>query len=322
MHISPTPIVRMTAGRRLALALALSVTASFAAGTSFSAQSLSYRKGQPVSPAFEGWETGADGSKYFVFGYMNNNWEEELNVPVGPDNSFNLLGADLGQPTRFLPRRNRFVFRVKVPSDFGNKELVWTLKTNGVTEKAYATLRQDYFMDNVVMASETGALGAGASNPEVRANKPPVVKVDGPRTRTVKAGEPLPLIAVVTDDGVPKGMVIGGGPQPNPAMLARRAYMPPLRLTVGKWLGLHMGWFVYRGPGKATFDPPQVKVWEDTRAGANSPWAPVWVAPPVPEGGRYPATVTFDTPGTYVLRARADDGALLGDDELTVTVTK
>ena len=66
----------------------------------------------------------------------------------------------------------------------------------------------------------------------------------------------------------------------------------------------------------------QVKVWEDTRTGANSPWAPLWTPPPVPPDGKYTATVTFDTPGTYVLRARADDGALFGDDEMTVTVTK
>lgn len=315
------PLVRSASVRTtVALALAAAALVVFERGNS--AQSLSYRKGQPVSPAFEGWEADADGTKYFVFGYMNNNWEEEPNVPVGPDNGFNLIGADLGQPTRFLPRRNRFVFRVKVPADFGNKELIWTLKSNGVTEKAYATLRQDYFMDSVVMASETGALGAGASNPEVRGNKPPVVKVEGGKTRTARVGEPLPLTAIVTDDGVPKGMTIGAGQQPTQAMLARRAMMPIPRLTVSKWLGLHMGWFVYRGPGKATFNPPQVKTWEDTRTGANSPWAPVWVSPPVPEGGKYAATVTFDAPGTYVLRARADDGALLGDDEITVTVTK
>ncbi len=313
---------RRTTGRRLSLALALAVAATFALERDNSAQSLSYRKGQPVSPAFEGWERNPDGTSSFVFGYMNNNWEEEVNVPVGADNGFNLLGADQGQPTRFLPRRNRFVFKVKVPKDWGNKELIWTLKSNGVTERAYATLRQDYFMDDVVAASETGALGAGASSPAVRANKPPVVQIDGDKSRAVKVGEPLPIAAVVTDDGVPKGMLIGGGPAPSAAMLARRNNMPPSRLTVGKWLGLHLSWFVYRGPGKVSFDPVQVKVWEDTRAGANSPWAPIWVAPPVPEGGKYTANATFDTPGTYVLRARADDGALLGDAELTVTVTK
>ncbi|HMJ81770.1 MAG TPA: hypothetical protein VK504_01295, partial [Vicinamibacterales bacterium] len=52
------------------------------------AQSLSYTKGQNVAPAYEGWEQGADGAKYFLFGYMNRNWEEELDVPVGPDNGF------------------------------------------------------------------------------------------------------------------------------------------------------------------------------------------------------------------------------------------
>jgi hypothetical protein len=31
--------------------------------------------------------------------------------------------------------------------------------------------------------------------------------------------------------------------------------------------------------------------------------------------------VTFSQPGTYVLRALADDGALFGSDDLTITVT-
>ena len=48
------------------------------------AQTLSYNSGQPIAPAYEGWEEEPDGSKYFLFGYMNRNWEEELVVPVGP----------------------------------------------------------------------------------------------------------------------------------------------------------------------------------------------------------------------------------------------
>jgi hypothetical protein len=274
-----------------------------------------------VSPAFEGWETDADGNSFFLFGYMNNNWDEELDVPVGPDNSFNLVGADVGQPTHFLPRRNRFVFKVPVPKDWGTKELVWTLKTNGVTEKAYATLRQDYFIDNVVIASETGALGPGSSNPTIRANKPPSVKVEGGQTRIVKVGQPVELVAVVTDDGVPKAPG-QGAPMPNAAAVARRIMMPPQRITVGKMSGLHLSWFVYRGSGKVDFTPEQIKPWEDTRSGANSPWAPLWFPPAIPDEGRYVARATFNETGTYVLRARADDGALLGDQEITVTVTK
>jgi hypothetical protein len=97
---------------------------------------------------------------------------------------------------------------------------------------------------------------------------------------------------------------------------------PPTRITVGKNLGLHLSWFVYRGAGKVTFDPPQVKAWEDTRAGANSPWAPLWAAPKLPEDGKQEVQVTFSEPGTYVLRCRADDGALVADEELTIVVTR
>ncbi len=302
-------------------------------------QSLTYSRGQAVAPAYEGWEQAADGSKYFLFGYMNRNWDEELDVPVGPLNGFNIGGADQGQPTRFLPRRNRFVFRVKVPAGFTEKdELVWTLTTHGKTDKAYASLRTDYLVDDVVKASETGALGAGSSSPEVRANTPPVVKREGPADRTVRVGEPLSLVAIVTDDGIPKrrGAGLAGaavantgsrrdaaaaeGNADNPQRV-NRAMLPPARATVGKNVGLHLSWFVFRGEGSVKFSPAQIKTWEDTRTGANSPWAPVWIAPAMPADGRVVTQVTFDTPGTYVLRGLADDGALTGGDNVTVTVT-
>src|SRR5207249_4602358 len=84
---------------------------------------------------------------------------------AGADNGFSVRGdrgagapglkADEGQPTHFLPRRNRFVFKVRVPATFTVKdELVWTLTSHGKTEKAYATLRPDYVLDDVVKASE------------------------------------------------------------------------------------------------------------------------------------------------------------------------
>ena len=284
-----------------------------------------YSRGQNVSPAFEGWEQNADGTFNLLFGYMNRNWDEEVDVPVGPDNSFEPGQADQGQPTHFLPRRNRFVFRVAVPKDWGKKELVWTLTTKGKTDKAFGSLRQDYFVDNVVIASETGALGAGRSSPEVRGNTPPTVRVEGEKTRTAAVGQPLTIVAAVTDDGSPKTRA----PQPPPAdgrgadaaaaAAMRAALNPPSRVTVGKRLGLHLSWFVYRGPG-AKFEPMQVKVWEDTRTGANSPWAPFWQPPLAPADGKWTASVVFSAPGTYVLRARADDGALFADDDLTVVV--
>ncbi len=289
-----------------------------------------YSRGQNASPAFEGWEQNADGSFNFLFGYMNRNWEEEINVPIGPENNIEPGGPDQGQPTRLLPRRNRFIFRVRVPKDWGEKELVWTLTTKGKTEKAFASLKIDYFVDDVVVASETGALGAGTSSPEIRANKRPAVKLDGEKTRTVKVGESLPLVAWVTDDGIPKRPTVTAAQiaaaaralNASPTTPRNPVLVPPSRITVGKRTGLHFKWFVYRGPGEVRFEPMQIKPWEDTRAGANSPWAPLWTPPPMPDDGKMTATATFDTPGTYVLRARADDGALYDDQELTVVVTR
>jgi hypothetical protein len=308
---------------------AWAVLIAFSAGSS--AQSLSYSSGQNVSPAYEGWEIGADGQKYFVFGYMNRNWAEEIDVPIGPDNGFNVGGVDQGQPTHFLPRRNRFVFRVPVPSGFTDKdELIWTLTTQGKTEKAFASLRLDYQIDDVVRASETGALGAGSSSPEIRANKPPQIEVQGRKTLTAKVGETVQLTAVVTDDGIPKRRGAGlsgaavanaGSRQITPETRVNRALQPPARVTVGKNVGLHVSWYVYRGKGKVTFSPDQIMSWEDTRAGANSPWAPVWVAPQMPADGKVTVWATFSDPGVYVLRSRADDGALTGDGQVTITVT-
>src|SRR5579871_2073616 len=194
---------------------------------------LSYSKGQNVSPAYEGWEQNPDGSFKMLFGYMNSNWEEEFDIPIGPDNNIQPGAPDQGQPTHFFPRRNRFVFWVNVPKDFGNKEVVWTLTTHGKTSKAYATLRQDYFLDDMVLTSETGAIGAGVSSPEIRANKPPVLEAAGDRMRTAKVGEALVLSAHVTDDGVPK-------PRPRGAFLDRSReevkdmrMVPPRQVTVG-----------------------------------------------------------------------------------------
>ncbi len=311
------------------VALALSLTHQGA-----NAQ-LSYTKGQNVSPAFEGWEQNPEGSFSLVFGYMNRNWLEELDVPVGPDNNISPGPAEQRQPTHFLPRRNRFVFKVRVPTDFGDQEMVWTLATRGKTEYAYGSLRPDYIIDDVVIASETGALGAGSSSPESRANVAPVVTVLGDEVRRTMVGQPLTLVATVADDGLPRVRrrstppaeeppseepPAEGAPAEEPPKLTARQLRPPTRITVNKRLGLHLSWFVFRGAGEVSFDPPQVKVWEDTRTGANSPWAPLWAPPEVPEDGRWEVGVTFDQAGTYVLRARADDGGLYHDADVTIHV--
>ena len=313
---------------------------ALAAATAIFSQAVfadTYSKGRHVEPAFEGWRPNDDGSFNLMFGYMNENWEEEPDMAIGDKNFFSPGDADRGQPTHFLPRRNRFTFEVTVPSDWGERELVWTLNVNGVERKAYATLKPDYLVDNMVIASETGSLGAGTSSPESRLNVQPVVTVQGDLIRTVRVGEPLTLETHVADDGLPKPTdrvaearrfaEFVGGPLAaafitEDSIRSRLLLTPPTRVTVGKVNGLFLSWNVYRGAGSVSFDPPQAKPWEDTRTSANSPWGALWAPPPVPEDGNYTVTVTFDTPGTYVLWARADDGGLFHDAYITVNVSE
>ena len=272
-----------------------------------SAQERSYQerfmRGQNIAPAFEGWEANPDGSFNMVFGYFNRNWEEQPDTPVGPNNTVEPGGPEQGQPTHFFPRRNQFVFRVQVPKDFGQKELVWTLAVHGKTEKAYATLKPEYALDDGIIQRNY----SNGTPPRMHENKRPVVRVDGDRQRTVKVGEPLALTAYVTDDGLLKARPAGpgspslGGPGYNPA------------------LGLRVAWFVYRGPAdKVTFDPEQLKVYQDVNG--NSPWRPGWVPPPLPADGKFPVRVTFGVPGTFVVRVMAHDGLAVTEDVI-VTVT-
>ena len=291
--------------------------AVFLLGTSSVVVADTFQYGQHVEPAYEGWRPNADGTFSFMFGYMNENWTEQPDVTIGESNSFSPGDADRGQPTHFLPRRNRFTFEVVVPSDWGERELVWTLNVNGVERKAYATLKDDYLVDNMVIASETGSLGAGTSSPESRANTAPTVTIQGDDIRAAQVGEEISFVAQVVDDGLPaarRESTIEAG------ALMRRMMRPPTRITVGKVNGLFLSWNKYRGPGNVTFDPPMPKPWEDTRTSANSPWGALWLPPEAPENGLHEITVTFDEPGTYILWGRADDGGLYHDSYITVNV--
>ena len=94
--------------------------------------------GGPVIPIFEGWFQHPDGSYELSFGYFNVNTEEVLDIPLGPDNFIEPGQYDGAQPTHFLPvpdgdRRHWGVFTVRVPADFGARDVVWTLRIDGRT---------------------------------------------------------------------------------------------------------------------------------------------------------------------------------------------
>ena len=266
------------------------------------AQPVRHATGQEVVPAYEGWERNPDGSFNLVFGTMNRNWEEALDIPIGPANNVEPGGADQGQPTHFLPRRNRFLFRVHVPADFGEKELIWTLTSpNGKTKTAYASLHPDYYIDDMILQRNSGA----PTEDWILTNKAPKLELPGGTTRAVAAGQPLTLTAVAKDEGVPERVALAPRPTGVTTVAAR---------------GLRVAWFVYRGAGTVTFEPEQFQVWEDRRVGANSPWAPGWGSPPLPPDDEWVVQAKFSEPGTYVLRCLAHDGGLMTSEDITVVV--
>ena len=303
-----------------------------------------YSKGQSVSPAYEGWMPNPDGSFTLYFGYMNTNWLEEFDIPIGPENNIEPGGPDQGQPTHFYPRRNPFLFTVRVPKDFSGTELIWSLATHGKTEKAYASLKTDYQIDNQVISTEIGG-DFGSLRDELRYNLAPELEIEGEARRSVKVGEALTLVALAGDpDNLPARR--DGKPQPRhpgkpgnegsdkpaspraasasaAANVPNLVYRPPSSIVPSSGPGLRLSWIVYRGKaGTVTFSPEQMKTWTDTRAWANSPWSPPFTIPEPPGDGRWVTEVRFQEPGTYVLRAVASDGSLFTYQNVTVTVTR
>lgn len=244
-----------------------------------------FSSGQSVVPSYEGWIKNPDGTFTFVFGYFNRNWKEEPVIPVGPNNKLDPGPADRGQPTFFHPRRQPWVYRVIVPADWGQKELVWSLTVNGKTERAFAQLTPEAeILERTIMAR--GNLNPGEDDP----NKPPVVSIAPVIGPTVSA--PVTLTASVTDDGLPKPRA---RKTPPPAADGTAQINSSARLPSG----LNVTWYQYSGPAKAEFD-------------ARGPMAV--------NNGQATATVRFPAPGTYVLRALASDGALQKPAEVTVAV--
>lgn len=305
------------------------------AGAASAQTRFSYSSGQPLEPAYEGWMENKDGSFTMYFGYQNTNWQQEFDIPVGPENSFSPAPVDQGQPTHFYPRRNPFLFTIVVPKDFGRKELVWTLTANGQTRKAYASLKDDYLIDPQVISTEVGGDNGNLAN-DLRTNLAPDLAVQGAKTRTVKVGQPLSLVAIAGDpDNLPPRR--DGKPQPGvkqsvrPQAPARPGaapnspqvvYRPPVAVVASAGPGLHLSWTVYRGKASTVkFTPDQMKTWMDTRAYGNSMWSPPYDIPVPPADGKWTADAVFTEPGTYVLRAVASDGSMFSYDNVTVTVT-
>ncbi len=194
--------------------------------------------GRTVTPVFEGWYKNSDGTYSIYFGYYSRNAEEVLEIPMGAANMMEPAHLDGWQPTQFQPRRHWGVFAVKVPADFGDQQLIWTLKNGGQTFSIPGHLMAEWEID---------ALGGEAGS----GNTPPVLKFDigGPEGRgplgitaapmTASIGNPLTVTVWTSDDGRTSGSVARTGGDDVPVTLR---------------------WFKHQGPGDVTFSEPTAEI--------------------------------------------------------------
>ena len=195
--------------------------------------------GQSISPAYEGWFENADGTFSLSFGYFNRNYEQRLDIPVGPDNRFEPGPADRGQPTHFLPRRQTGLFTVTVPADFGEQKLQWHVTANGTAHYVSGHLRPEWQIDVLREVTSGNTPPQVRFAPDGKAGRGPAgIRVQ----REAQAGAALELALWAVDDGI--------------RTFVRSARPPSLGLV----------WSKFRGPGAVSFADPEPQPDEGDRA--------------------------------------------------------
>lgn len=261
--------------RAAAMLLAFVCLASVPTGAQQLAMEPLKDSGSNVYPAYEGWYKNDDGSFTLLVGYYNRNKKEALDIPIGPDNKIEPGGPDLGQPTHFEVGRGWGVLSIKVPKDFGDKKITWTITANGKTVAVPFGIVKGYQIEPFLDA----AMG----------NKPPVIKftetgkaLTGPPAPLAEAhvlngvaGEPVAIKYWVTDDGKDETPTAAGGDAGN-----ARARRPSVSTTLTK----------YRGPG-------EIKFADNT---------------PAIEKDMVNTTATFSLPGEYLIRVEGNDASGVG----------
>jgi hypothetical protein len=233
--------------------------------------------GASVTGAFEGWYETGDSTRGFLVGYYNRNTQEELDIPIGPNNRIEPGGHDMGQPTHFLPSRQFGMFAIPVPKGFTPEDkLTWTIYANGTYTTIPLRLHPDYVI------SPFSEIEVGNTPPVIKfeengaAVQGPIATLTNAAVRTASLSEPLALTIWVTDD-----MKYTSGT--NAPMTTKR---PPVTLV----------WSKYRGPGTVTFDQAKPAIEAQTTGSAKAAFS-----------GKATTNVKFSEAGEYVLHVTAND---------------
>jgi hypothetical protein len=281
--------------------------------------------GEAIYPAFEGWGPTRAGSSVLLLGYFNRNKQQELDIPIGPDNRIEPGGPDFGQPTHFHTGRQYGVFAIPIPKDFGNKKLTWTIVANGQTASVSFWTNPPYWIDfykNLANGNEPPRIKFSPAGPELMgppgerfvqtlngtvgqpvaltlwaADKPPTV-----------SGEAEPTPPAATGDSAGRGGARPGQRDPSadplPAIIGGRVLAGGVGGAIGgggaatrsteRRGDYRVVWKKYRGPG-------EVKIADDVLPLFNKGDAALFV--------EARTTATFSSPGEYWLRAQINDSS-------------
>ncbi len=241
------------------------------------------KSGDLVAPFFDGWIDNGDGSVTMVFGFMNRNTDEIVDIPLGPNNYIQPVQFDGVQPSHFpvydrrglTGIRERGAFAVTVPAGMAGTEVVWTLSHAGhsysIPGRAVSVAYE--------MSSDPRALGS--LNPAVRFTRdgPEGIGregVMGPRV-TASVGTPVTLSAYVQDRG------------------ARGQYEVDNLYQVGT------EWILHQGPAIPEFESAAMT--GRAREAAAGEGAMItsddWTMATT--------QATFSEPGEYIIRLRVDN---------------
>jgi len=263
----------------LAIVALVLVTAAPTAAQQLAMEPLK-ESGSNIYPAFEGWYKNDDGTFTLLIGYYNRNKKEVLDIAIGPENKIEPGGPDQGQPTHFEVGRGWGTIAIKVPKDFGDKKLVWTLTANGKTVSVPFGIVKGYQIEPFLDA----AMG----------NKPPTIRfsesgtaISGPPPALSAApvvngavGENVTLKYWITDDGNDEPPTAGSAAAPPPG----GAQAPPRRARLSTTITK------YRGPGEVKFADSTPAIEKDI---VNT-------------------TATFSLPGEYIIRIEGNDSSGVG----------
>lgn len=240
--------------------------------------------GESVAPMFNGWIENEDGSVMMIFGFANQNREESIDVPLGPDNFIEPAQFDGVQPTHFpVYSRGGFVgiqergaFAITLPAEMAGTEVVWTLKSGGNTYTAPGRATSTaYEMSH-------GERALGSLKPAIRFNVsgPEVADPEGIYASriTTSVGDSVSLTAYVQDRGNRSDY------EDNESL-----YYP-----------LGTEWLLHQGPAMPEFDNAKITGRDRANEGGesgsagNNGWEEVTTQATFPEAGEYVVRLRVD----------------------------